>query len=440
MSEAPADRSEATPAALAALSDPTTGADLFGAPAGVEAAKQIADAATGNRVRSLGERIVELEALLHDQWDLLIGIIDSLEDGVFAKDLEGRYTLVNQADALGFNRSPERIIGLTDHSLFQVSEANRLREIDRRIIETGESQTYELNGITAGGEPSIYFVFKFPRHDRGGMISGVMGVARNITDLRKTEEELARYRDHLDELVEERAKEIETSNRLALRSNRLASLGSLADGLSHEIRGPIASIIAKAEEIQAREGVIGKGSEVQHCLSSILRDARKCDSIVEGISRFAGSKGETPVTCDLVPVVERTRRKLMTEAGKLNGSIHLELDRDVPHLRIVPDEIEQALTCVVRNALQSRFEGARVVIRTASCDEGVRITVRDNGPGISDLDNRHMFDPFYSSRHKVGSIGLGLSLAHGIVRSHGGTVDVEGRLGEGTVVTIVLPK
>ena len=104
-----------------------------------------------------------------------------------------------------------------------------------------------------------------------------------------------------------------------------------------------------------------------------------------------------------------------------------------------PLEMEEVLVNLIRNAIESRARGARVLLSCARDENGVRIEVSDNGRGIEAKASKHIFDPFFTTRLQEGGTGVGLSVVHGIVTDHGGTIDVESQPGRGTRSRIVLP-
>ena len=101
-------------------------------------------------------------------------------------------------------------------------------------------------------------------------------------------------------------------------------------------------------------------------------------------------------------------------------------------------ELGLVIVNLIRNAVEA---GAKhIVLRTEPTPDGVRVAVQDDGAGITEEQKAHIFEPFYTTREKQGGTGLGLSIAHGIVRGHGGTIDVESESEEGTTITISLPQ
>ena len=110
-----------------------------------------------------------------------------------------------------------------------------------------------------------------------------------------------------------------------------------------------------------------------------------------------------------------------------------------PAVLVSRTEMEQAISHVLRNAVQSKAEGVHVIIQTDHSSDRAFLIVRDNGEGVPEEHLDYIFDPFYTTRRELGGLGLGLSMAHAIVTSQGGTIEVSSSLTSGTTVTIALP-
>ena len=107
--------------------------------------------------------------------------------------------------------------------------------------------------------------------------------------------------------------------------------------------------------------------------------------------------------------------------------------------RISPIEVEQAIVNVLRNAIESRERDAAISLTLSHRDKTAEIEILDDGQGIAAADRDHLFEPFFSTRTRVGGTGLGLSVAHGVMMDHGGQIRIESVPGEGTRVVISLP-
>ncbi|MFH1418480.1 MAG: PAS domain S-box protein [Planctomycetota bacterium] len=145
------------------------------------------------------------EKALRNEQSLLRGIIEGTNDAIFVKDLEGRYLLMNSADARGFARPSEEIIGLTDADLFSPDLAEQIKRIDRQVIANAESQTYEQNFETVNGNARTYLICKCPRLSENGKVIGVIGIARDITDRKRAEERLRESEERFRQVAESSA-------------------------------------------------------------------------------------------------------------------------------------------------------------------------------------------------------------------------------------------
>jgi len=225
------------------------------------------------------------------------------------------------------------------------------------------------------------------------------------------------------------------------RAERLASVGTLATGIAHEINNPVNSILMTAESAQMARGREDWPERAEQALEIVVREAERCGRIVRDVLDLARSDSRGQAPEDLGEVVRRgvdVARKL-TKGGGLE--VELDLAGDLPPVTLDAGGIERLVVHLLRNAIEASSAGAaqvRVATERAGGDR-VRLTVSDRGRGIEPALLERVFDPFFSTRRTSGGMGLGLSLAHGIVEEHGGEIDVESHPGEGATFRIELP-
>ena len=194
-----------------------------------------------------------------------------------------------------------------------------------------------------------------------------------------------------------------------------------------------------------------EGSEDAEDLDLVIRETRRCASIIKRLLDFAREKVPTSGSYQLNQVVTDTVRIVDNPASLQKVRIVCELDEALPLIWGDPDLIKQVVMNLLVNAQQA-IEGSGVVtVRTRLCPDAghaqgdtaahamVELTVSDNGCGIAAANLERIFDPFYTSKEPGKGTGLGLSVSHGIVRTHGGRIQVQSILGEGSTFHVFLP-
>ncbi|MGQ9681704.1 MAG: sensor histidine kinase [Anaerolineae bacterium] len=231
----------------------------------------------------------------------------------------------------------------------------------------------------------------------------------------------------------------ETRDRdILVRTEKLASLSRLVAGLAHELNNPLTAILGHATLLQARLGDGEKGLQV------IAEQAQRCAALVRDLQAFAAHEQSAPQVLDLQALVESALHEATMDRPACNLQVQRVQEAARIHVRGRMDALQQALVQVIDNACRAvdHRPNARLQLRIARGAHGrVRIEVTDNGPGIEPEALAHIFDPFFFRRAEGEGlrVGLGLSVALGLVQAQGGRIWAESRMGEGTTVTIELP-
>jgi len=234
------------------------------------------------------------------------------------------------------------------------------------------------------------------------------------------------------------AKLAETSTALE-RHEKLASLGTLAAGVAHEIRNPLTAIKVRLHSLNRS---LAEGSEREDALV-INQEIQRLERIVQDFLQFARPSAPQVETVSATILFEQVKRLLGAQLD--NG--HLELKIDCPaeiRVRADPQQIEQVLINLVQNAAESMAGGGSITLRAstkppllAGRQSQVLLDVIDTGQGIAPEIQNRLFDPFFST--KEGGAGLGLSIATRIVERHGGWLRYKTQLGRGTTFSFILP-
>jgi len=269
----------------------------------------------------------------------------------------------------------------------------------------------------------------------------IIAVVQDITNRKRNEEELTVYRERLEELVIGRTEALRKSTELVRRSERLASIGTLAAGIAHEVNNPLNAILLTAE-CMLRINRANDDPELKNALRTISQEAQRGGRIVQSVLQFTREEKSARSSCDLNAIaqnaVELTRSYVRIPAAL---SVTFELTNPLSAVLANATELEQVVVNLVKNAAEAAEGDVHVLIQTREAvNSGVELVVKDDGPGIPEDEQSRIFDPFFSRRRNSGGVGLGLSLCHRIIDDHGGAISVAGKPGEGTKFTIWLPK
>ena len=238
-----------------------------------------------------------------------------------------------------------------------------------------------------------------------------------------------------------------------VRSEKLASMGRLVAGIAHEINNPVNAVIntlaplEEAIKTMAAAGASGEAAaaaqaagEAQEMLGVVQRGAARSKAIVQALHNYSRGDEQRPQELQLARSVDDTLDLLRHRLR--NVRVEKQIDAGL-RIRGFPGQIDQVFMNLVTNAAQAIGERERGgTIRVAAVDRAgeVEITVADDGPGIPAEVVPRIFDPFFTTKDVGEGSGLGLSIVHGIVDRHGGRIEVQSRVGEGTTFRIVLPR
>ena len=396
---------------------------------------------------SVGEDMTErkrAEEALQASEELLSTTLKSIGDAVMTTDAAGAVKFMNpvaqtltgwkQDDAAG--KPLTEIFAIVNEETGEQVE-NPVARVLREGVVVGLANHTIL--IAKDGTRRPIDDSGAPIRDRARRIVGTVLVFRDITERRQVEEELSRYRHHLEELVAERTKQLEASQEQLRLAERLASIGTLAAGIAHEINNPVGAILLTAQNASEMNEESDTEAAIAQALDKIIDNAKRCGHIVESILQFSRQETTRKWPNDLNAAIQHAVEVTRNYAKEWGVVIGLEPARDLPKVVFNPIEIEQVFVNLIRNAIEAGGPNLRVSIRSEKTPGGARVVTQDNGRGLTEEERIRVFDPFYTTRQEQGGTGLGLSITHGIVSEHGGKINIQSRTGEGTMITVTLP-
>ncbi len=246
-------------------------------------------------------------------------------------------------------------------------------------------------------------------------------------------------REKMQSMIEELQKtnrNLEAAHQGLIRSERLAAVGRLAAGLTHEIGNPLQIMLGYAELLET-EGDPEKRTEI---IAKLEQELHRVQDILQELLDFASPRRDYPRKCHINALVNECASLVEGRKGFKKIVFAYDLQQDLPIMETEPEKIRQVLVNLLFNAADAvgDREGT-VVFRTRLDDDCIQVTVEDNGSGIEPQDIEKVFDPFFTTKQPGKGTGLGLAVCLGLVESLGGTIAISSEYGKGTTVTFGLP-
>lgn len=226
--------------------------------------------------------------------------------------------------------------------------------------------------------------------------------------------------------------EVQDLKKEVARSQRLASLGSMAAGIAHEIRNPLSSIKGFATYFKER---YRNNPEDQKTADIMVQEVERLNRAIGQLLEFARPMNLNRQWTSLQTLIHHTLKMIEVETRQKNIAIEAELSSEVGEIMVDPDRIKQVLLNLYLNAIGAMENGGTLSVALSRVDAGtVRLDISDTGAGIDREDLPHIFDPYFTT--KPSGTGLGLAIVHKIIEAHHGEVRVESRAGRGTAISI----
>jgi PAS domain S-box-containing protein len=364
-------------------------------------------------------------------------LLESANDLIQSVDEQGRVVYANRAwrQALGYPAE-----GTDVFEVIAPEFRDSCREVLRRAIAGGGPLRVETVFVAKDGRRIAVEgnVTGNPANGKPGMS---LGIFRDITERKRAEETLREANRRLEETV----LELRRTQHLVIQQERLRALGQMAAGMAHDFNNVLVPIQGFSDLLLSDPGVLADVRRSRDYVLLIRTAAQDAARIVARLRDLYGppSRGDTflPVRLDLVAAqaVALARPKWKDEA--LAGGRTIEVVPDllpVPPVPGLESDLRQVVTNLVFNAVDAMPRGGKITLRTRQEGGDVLLEVRDTGVGMTAEVRHRCLEPFFTTKQGRGS-GLGLSIAHSVLRRHGGSIEVDSEPGVGTGVTLRVP-
>jgi len=379
----------------------------------------------------------QAEEALRESEESIATTLNSIGDAVIATDTEGRIVRLNPvAEKLtGWNTSDA--IGNHVNDVFKI-----INENTRKTVENPVERVLR-EGIIVGLANHTVLIAKdgteLPIDDSGapikndqGDITGVVLVFRDVTEKRQAELALKEYSERLEEMVEERTKELQEAQEELIRKEKLAMLGQLSGGVGHELRNPL-GVISNA--VYYLKMVLPDADEtVKDYLETISSEVERSTDIVSDLLDLSRSR---PAEREQVEVAELLAQVIDRQNPPEKVKVINKIGSDLPPLHVDSRQIGQVIENLVTNAYQAMPEGGTVSFQAKAEKDKLFIFITDTGCGISPENIAKLFEPLFTTRAR--GIGLGLAVSRNLAEANGGSIEVESEEGKGSTFTAILP-
>ena len=366
----------------------------------------------------LRKEVEEKTKELRKSEGLYRSLVERAEDIIFRVNSEGNFLSMNNYGYNFFKRKPEEILQHNLTELFPPECSEIQKKTIEDVLENNVSKHLICPVVMDGGEYWLSTNFS-GLQDEFGKVSSILGIARDITERRKMEEQM-------------------------FHTEKLASLGTMAAGVAHEINNPLAIILGFTEMLAEK---VPPDSEFYEILKTMEKQGLNAQRIVSNLLSFAHFAEPKEEEIDINQSIEAV---LAVEGNTLklnNISLQKDMAESLPAVKGDPGELQQVFFNIISNAISVMKEGGgrlKVVTRSADSGRDVEIMISDTGSGIKREHRAKIFDPFFTTKKVGEGTGLGLAISYALVSKHGGNITFETKTEEestetGTTFIVTLP-
>jgi len=413
--------------------------------------------------------IKKIEEQLETERNLLRSLIDNLPDYIYVKDPEGRYLLDNISHRRWLGADSEsQVIGRRVSDFFPPEMIGQFDSDDRNVILSGHPLLNREELVADRfGSKRWHSTTKVPLRNSEGKIIGLVGISRDITERKLSEEalqqanaELARHKDDLQKALSELQKsheDLKSAQFQLIQAEKMQSIGRLAAGVAHEVKNPLGILRMGADYLA--KNLNSPDENVSLILADMTDAIQRADSIILGLLDFAVPHALDSHAEDLSAILEQSIGLVRHSLSEVGIKLVKDLPAGLPLIWLDRNKIKQVFVNILTNAIHATPPGGTITVQTSSRqlqpeevghDAGSRLADRfragetvvvaevlDTGGGIPEEKLAQIFDPFFTTKPTGKGTGLGLTVTKKIVELHGGSLEIRNRKEGGVAVAIM---
>ena len=358
-------------------------------------------------------------------------ILNSVADGIYGVDLQGKSTFANKAMEEMTGWRTYEIIGSQQHELLHHTKSdgshfpfrdcpiyhtfsdNRARFIDDDLFWRKDGSSFPVEYSST------------PIRDEDNQAIGSVVVFRDISDRKLAREAARKYQQELAHVA------------------RLNTMGEMASGMAHELNQPLTAIATNADAcVRLLESGHEDKAKLIDVLERIGSQARRAGGIIQQLRQFVRKEEPQRKPVDMNALIREVLLLMQVDIRRAGVHVVTELDDAIPHVCAQHIQIDQVILNLVKNAVEAMTEepaGNRTltIVTRVSGENSVLTSVKDTGAGVSEEQKKHLFAPFQTT--KLHGMGLGLSISQGIINAHDGRLYLDSEPGFGAVFRFILP-
>lgn len=363
-----------------------------------------------------------MEREIREVNQFLSKLIESSLNCIVVTDMKGNILIFNKAaeELLGY-RADEVIGKMNVKNIYPPGVAKEVmgKMRSRDYGGTGRLQSFPMVhknrwGEVIDGSLSASIIYD----DRGNEVATI-GIFVDLRPILKMENTLR-----------------ETQQQL-LQSEKLAAMGRLTSQIAHELNNPIYGIMNTLELLKTE---IPPDSKRRKILDMSLSETVRLADMLRNMLSFSKPQEEKRREINVNELLENIMIFFEKQMRESNITVRINLDKYLPSILASPNQLRQVMLNIVHNAKDAMPRGGTLTVETQSKDEDIIINIKDTGMGIPEEIRDKIFDAFFTTKHKVKGVGLGLSVCYGIIKDHGGSIRVKSKIDKGSTFSVILPQ